>query len=643
MAVSSSDSNGFLHPFRWVPEFVKISQRRLRTQGRLLLAAMAVGVIAGLGGVVFTVTCQAVVHYTLEGIAGYHAAGPAHEAHVDWFIPIVRAFSPWLLLIVPTVGGLISGWLVFRFAPEAEGHGTDAAIAAYHQHNGIIRPRVSLIKLVASAVTIGTGGSGGREGPIAQIGAGLGSTLARWLRFSVAQRRILLVAGLGAGISAIFRAPLAGALFAAEVLYRSPEFESEVILPAGLASVVAYCTFGAFFGWQPLFECPPLTFNDPWRLVPYTILALAMAFLAMIYVRTFYGVNYLFHRLRLPRWTKPALGAFLTGAIGLFVYYASFQDPDSLSVLSFGYGILQKGLTNVTTLSIFVLLLVAVGKILTTSLTIGSGGSGGVFGPSMVIGGCGAAAVGLVMHEWWPGLIPNPESCVILGMAAFFSAAAKTPFSTLIIVTEMTGDYQLILPALWVCVTAYLVSDDSSLYLNQVASRALSPAHKGGYVREVLADMKVDQFVVEGVPFPVLHPQDSLTNVLDRFGASSLTVLPVVDEKKKLLGIIDLEEVHQATRSPHIQQWAIAADLMRTDLEPLTLDMRLDRAMETFIEADVLALPVVSSDDAATVLGVIRRSDIAQTYLRHVHGQPVDSLSGDGVGIAQEKANGQAH
>jgi CIC family chloride channel protein len=195
---------------------------------------------------------------------------------------------PILLIVVPALGGLLSGWLVFRFAPEAEGHGTDSVIAAYHYHQGAIRTRIPFVKLVASAVTIGTGGSGGREGPIAQIGAGIGSTLARWLRLGPVERRILLAAGMGAGIAAVFRAPLAGALFAAEVLYSSPEFEPEVILPAGLASVVAYSTFGLVFGWNPLFDTPALAMDSIWQLGPYTVLALAVALLAMVYTRTFY-------------------------------------------------------------------------------------------------------------------------------------------------------------------------------------------------------------------------------------------------------------------------------------------------------------------------------------------------------------------
>ena len=232
------------------------------------------GIIAGIGAIVFFAACQIVFRYSLDGVAGYHPRSPGGEPSL--FGETAETLAPWLLLIVPTVGGLLSGFLVYTLAPEAEGHGTDAAIDAYHHRQGQIRPRVPLVKIVASALTLGTGGSGGREGPIAQIGAGFGSFLGGLLRLRPAERRILMAAGMGAGVAAIFRAPLAGALFAAEVLYRSPDFESEVIIPAGLASVIAYCTFGLVFGWAPLFSLPPellnvLTFNQPLHLVSYTL------------------------------------------------------------------------------------------------------------------------------------------------------------------------------------------------------------------------------------------------------------------------------------------------------------------------------------------------------------------------------------
>jgi CIC family chloride channel protein len=219
------------HPIRWFPEFWELGQRRLKPQARLLALALLVGVIAGLGAIAFYTACQVVSHYGLDAVAGYRSGGPEGEGKLSWLPETNQPFTPWLLLVVPVAGGLLSGALVYSLAPEAEGHGTDAAIAAYHWGGGRIRPRVPLIKMVSSALTLGTGGSGGREGPIAQIGAGFGSFLGGVLRLRPPERRVLMAAGMGAGVAAIFRAPLAGALFAAEVLYRSPDFESEVIIP----------------------------------------------------------------------------------------------------------------------------------------------------------------------------------------------------------------------------------------------------------------------------------------------------------------------------------------------------------------------------------------------------------------------------
>jgi CIC family chloride channel protein len=616
------------HPLSWFPEFWDLGRKRLRPQARLLGLSLAVGLIAGIGAIVFYAACQVVVHYALDVVVGYHPAVPGGEPAL--FPDTGQPFRPWLLLIVPTVGGLLSGFLVFTLAPEAEGHGTDSAIAAYHLHQGRIRPRVPLVKIIASALTIGTGGSGGREGPIAQIGAGFGSFLGMLLHLRPVERRILMAAGMGAGVAAIFRAPLAGALFAAEVLYRSPDFESEVIIPAALSSIIAYCTFGLRFGWDPLFTLPGeiknvLTFADPWQLIPYLFLAVFMAVLAMTYTRSFYWLTHLFHRLPLRPHFKPALGAFLSGALGGALYYALKQDERVLAVLSFGYGILQEAMTGAPAAGgdffVGVLLLsVALGKILTTGLTIGSGGSGGVFGPSMVIGGCGGGALGIFLHWLWPTVAPHPASFVIVGMAGFFAAAAKTPFSTLVIVSEMTGNYNLLLPTLWVCALAFLLSDEQSIYRSQVESRSLSPAHQGDYVRDVLAGLRVDPFVTPLTEVPPLQPGTRLAEVIERLSNTPSHTLPVTDSAGQLLGMVSLEEIHLAVQLPELRQLVVAADLMRTDITPLHAGDPLDRAQELFVENNVLVLPVIDGRTGQQVIGIVKRSDVASTYLRRVHG-----------------------
>jgi len=616
------------HPFRWFPEFLELGRRRMHSQARLLGLSLVVGVIAGLGAILFYCACQVVAHYSLDLLAGYRPESPQGEQEL--FEATTTLFRPWLLLIVPTVGGLISGWIVYTLAPEAEGHGTDAAIAAYHFKQGEIHPRVPLVKIVSSALTISTGGSGGREGPIAQIGAGFGSFLGTILKLRPAERRVLMAAGMGAGVAAIFRAPLAGALFAAEVLYSSPDFESEVIMPSALSSITAYCTFGAVFGWSPLFKLTPeqlrvFTFDNPLELLPYTLLAMFAVVLAMLYTRTFYGVTYLFKQVKLSRKLIPAIGAFATAVFGLALYYTFGENERMLAVLSAGYGSLQDGMTlapgdegNLTLAA--AMFTIAIGKIITTSLTIGSGGSGGVFGPSMVVGGCGGGALGIVLHRLWPAMAPHPSAFVIVGMAGFFAAAAKTPFSTLVMVSEMTGSYSLLLPTLWVCTIAFLLSDEQSIYSSQVAGRSQSPAHQAEFVRGMLSGLTVGRFVTIGTPFAVLKPHENLEAIRTKISIDPHAVLPVTDDAGRLLGTIGLEEMFVALRLTDTPTLVLANDLMRIDVAPLELGDSIERAMELFAENDLLELPVVDSREQRTVVGIASRAKIAGRYLERVQG-----------------------
>jgi CIC family chloride channel protein len=270
---------------------------------------------------------------------------------------------------------------------------------------------------------------------------------------------------------------------------------------------------------------------------------------------------------------------------------------------------------------------VAIGKILTASLTIGSGGSGGVFGPSMVVGGCGGGALGIVLHWLWPALVPHPSTFVIVGMAGFFAAAAKTPFSTLVMVSELTGSYSLLLPTLWVCSLSFLFSDEQSIYSSQVESHARSPAHRAEFVRGMLSGLCVGQFLKRFEPGESLRLSDRLDTVLERLSDLSHTMLPVVDEAGELQGVVGLEEVYVALRSPHLHSLLLAADMMRSDVVPLRSEDSLDRAIELFVENDLQELPVVDGD-ARQVVGIVSRSVIAGTYLRHVQGATFPGAGG---------------
>jgi CIC family chloride channel protein len=347
-----------------------------------------------------------------------------------------------------------------------------------------------------------------------------------------------------------------------------------------------------------------------------------MVFLAMLYTRTFYGCVHWFHRLPLRPHFRPAVGAFLTGLVALALYYLVGGQQQVLAVLSFGYSAIQGAVTQDTAASAWVLLAIALGKILTTGLTIGSGGSGGVFGPSMVIGGCGGGALGVLLHTFWPTLVPHPASFVIMGMAGFFAAAAKTPFSTLIIVSEMTGGYNLLLPALWVCALAFILSDEQSIYSAQVEGRSRSPAHLGSYARDVLAGVFVSQFLKPGHIVPMLRPDSSIEEVLGRLADAPYSILPVADDDGRLLGIVNLEEVHVVMQATYVHDLILAADLMQTDVRAITPEMTLDRALELFVENDLLILPVVKDLESQQVIGMVPRSEISGAYIRRIQGPP---------------------
>jgi CIC family chloride channel protein len=249
----------------------------------------------------------------------------------------------------------------------------------------------------------------------------------------------------------------------------------------------------------------------------------------------------------------------------------------------------------------------------------------------MVIGGCGGGALGMLLHVVWPSVVPEQSiaSFVIVGMAGFFAAAAKTPFSTLVIVSEMTGSYTLLLPALWVCAWSFLLSDEQSIYTSQVASRSRSPAHQGSYVREVVAGVLVRQFMTADAALPLLRPNTPLADVIDRLSNAAYPVLPVVDGDRRLLGVVNVEEVQLASQATHARSLMLAADLMRGDVIPLRPEDRIDRALELFVENDLLALPVVDNGKDKRVIGIVKRFDIASAYLRHVHGQ---KPAGEGTG-----------
>ena len=572
--------------------------------GKWTLYFVLIGVIAGLGSIVFHYLCLLGAHYFMDCIAGYRPPSPGGENHL--LLPTSTPFNRMMLLFLPALGGLVSGWLVYTYAPEAEGHGTDAAIDAYHRKGGFIRSRVPIIKTIASALTLTTGGSGGREGPIAQIGAGFGSFLATVLKLSDRERRIMMAAGIGAGVGSIFRAPLAGALFAAEVLYRDPEFESDVIIPAGISSVVAYCLFCLVFGWGSLFESPNFMFSNPLELGPYLVLAIVLVATGVLYIKSFYGLIGVFKSIKIPNHIKPAIGGLCTGIIGFFL-------PQTLA---FGYGFAQKALYNELTIPF--LLFLAIGKIFTTSFSIGSGGSGGVFGPSIVIGGAMGGVVGKIFHQIMPGVVIEPGAFVVVGMAGFFTAVSNTPISTIIFVSEMTDSYQLLLPSLLVCSVSYLAARRWTIYDKQVKSKIDSPAHAGDFFVDILQAIRVKNLMHLVKKVEVIPQDMTFSDFRNFFSETKQHYFPVVDPFNRLVGIFSSTDIRGVLFSRGIGQLVVMNDVATFDIILTTPSEDLNTVLQKFTIKNIDSLPVVKDDDHSILIGMLNRREVISYYNERV-------------------------
>ncbi|MDQ1336847.1 MAG: chloride channel protein family [Thermodesulfobacteriota bacterium] len=584
---------------------LKAGSVRLTTAGKWAFYFVLIGLIAGLGSVVFYLLCQMGSHFLMDQLAGCRPPTPAGEPHL--FAPTQTPFNRWMLLFLPALGGIVSGWLVYTFAPEAEGHGTDAAIDAYHNKGGFIRGRIPILKTIASAITLTSGGSGGREGPIAQIGAGFGSFLATRLKLSDRQRRIMLAAGMGAGVGSIFRAPLAGALFAAEVLYRDPEFESEVIIPAGISSVVAYCVFCLCFGWGSLFDTHDYLFSNPLELGPYTVLAFVLAGAGFLYVKGFYGVQHIAHSIKkIPNHIKPAIGGLLTGAIGFFF-------PQTLS---FGYGFAQLALDN--QLPTLFLLTLGFGKILTTSFSIGSGGSGGVFGPSVVIGGALGGAVGRIFHQIMPGIVTHPGAFVVVGMAGFFAGVSNTPISSIIIVSEMTNSYHLLLPGLLVCSLSYMLSRRWTIYEKQVSSKIDSNAHKGDFFVDILAAIRVRELTGQLRKVRLIPEDMTLNDFRKIFSSSDQQYFPVVDRESKMTGIFSINDIRGVIFDKEVGELVRMKDVANSNIIYTTPSEDLNEVFKKCTIRNLHRVPVVRDDDHSVLIGMLDRREMIQFYNQKV-------------------------
>jgi len=554
--------------------------------------SIAIGVAAGFSALIFHEMLRHATSFFLWYLAGYIPPSPAGEGDMSFKF----SDTPYLIPLITCIGGLISGVLVYQFAPEAEGHGTDAVIDSFHNKKGEIRMRVPFVKMVASAITIGTGGSAGREGPIALTSAGIASTIGRIFKLSEKDKRILVAVGMGAGVGAIFRAPFGGAILATEILYLR-DFEVEALVPSFIASVVSYSVFSLVYGWKPIFEGGgQYVFKDPFSLIFYALLGVLCGLTGLIYVKTFYGTKHLFDRLAMPNMLKPAIGGLLVGVIGTGV-------PQ---VLGTSYGWLQRViLGDFTTLSLNLILAIIFLKILATSLTVGSGGSGGVFAPALVIGGMAGAATWLVFHTI--GVIPetSPAPYVIVGMMAFFGGVGKVPIAVILMVSEMTGTYSLIVPSMISTAIAYVITGENSIYISQVPTRADSPAHVNEYAVSILMRIRVKDAMTRKVI--TISPEDPVIKAAELIAKHDIKGLPVV-RNGILEGMITFSDILMVPEGERSHKRV--GEIMSRKVIVTYPDEPIFEVFEKMIHHQVGRLPVLEDRKSRKLVGIITRRDI---------------------------------
>jgi CIC family chloride channel protein len=512
--------------------------------------------------------------------------------------------TPWYFRIgIPAAGGLVVGPIVYFLAGEAKGHGVPEVMEAVALRSGIIRKRVVCIKTFVSAVCIGTGGSVGREGPIVQIGSAIGSAIGQVLKVSAYRIRTLVGCGAAAGIAATFNAPIAGSMFALEIILG--DFGLATFSPIVISSVVATAVSRYFLGDDPAFIVPAYELISAWELPLYVALGLFCALVGVGFTKALYYTEDIFDGLKFPEYLKAVLGGLLLGVIALFFPH----------IMGVGYPAIDLALTQ--QLSWWFMFLLVAFKILATSITIGSGGSGGIFAPSLFLGAMAGGFFGAGAHAVFPLVTASPGAYSIVGMGAVVGATTHGPLSAILILFEMTSDYKIILPLMIACIIGSLASGQllkESIYTLKLARRGVNI--RAGKEVNVLRSISVKDVMnpqIETIPENM-----SLGKFSERVSKSKYNSFPVVDKEGNLTGILSFIDYQNDVFDDNLKDLVVVKDLATKDLTTVALDDNLYSALEKITLKDFSILPVVSPDNPSKLLGVLSRRDIMGAYEKAV-------------------------
>ena len=582
-----------------------VARSDLRALLRWLSLCALVGVLSGLSAALFVSAVDGLQFLALDRLVGVSLARPAAEAAHAVTGP--GLLPRWLLPLVPALGGLLCGLVALRAGRDVLGGGTEVVLEGYHRRAGNLPASLAPWKWLASLLTLGTGGSAGREGPMTLVGAGIGSGLGRLFGLGPREKRLLLLSGAGAAVGAVFRIPLGSAIFAIEVLYRDG-FEEEGIFPCLIASVCSYGTFLSIHGSGHLFGSVPL---PPFSLAAaplFALVGIAIVPFGFLFTEALRWVAAGVRKARIPRWLGPCAGGLLVGLLGLL-------HPDLLGI---GYGWVQEvlappgaGERGFEVAGLF--LLFALGKTAATAITVGSGGSGGTFAPAVVAGGFVGGAVGHALHALAPALAPQPAAFAFVGMGAFLGGVAHVPLAAVVIVSELTGNYDLLVPVMVGVGVSYLLLRRTTLYPAQVRNPAASPARAAGMAAEALGSLRVsDLGPLRGAAAPVparLPPARRLEIAAD--GRDVL--FPVAGRDGRITGVVTLRALRALLDAREILPGLVVMDVASPCVPVRTSDSlrTVSESLAATHGDETLVL-----DEAGAILGVVGWEDIARVGFR---------------------------
>ncbi len=553
----------------------------------LLLLAFIIGILTGFGAYLLNIIVNE-IHWFFYEQSGKEFISPY--------------WMNYLRIIFPAIGGLFVGLMVYYLSPEVKGHGIPSVMEAVANKGGYIRRRVSILTSLNSGMTIGSGGSAGKEGPIVQIGAAIGSSVGQMFHVSQRRMKILVGCGTAAGLAAVFNAPVAGVVFTIELILG--DYSLKAFTPIVVSSVVATAISNYFIDPNPIFQIPVYTIQTPWEFPLFLLMGMIGGVVSVFFIRSLYKIEDIFEeKIKLPNYFKPALGGLLTGVIAFwFPEVYGFNDFATHNAL-------------ISEPSMLILLVLILAKILATSFTLGSGGTGGLFTPSLFIGAMFGALFGEVLRAFFPGLIAPVGAYALVGMGVIVAGTIHAPLSALLIIFEVTRDYNIILPLMLGTVSSTLIArwiEKESIYTMKLSLFTSRIEH--GVNIDILQNMKIKSMINTDAPY--IKANASFTEVLNIFINSKSTTFPVVDHNEKLIGIITMRDIRPLLQERDLAPLLLAMDIMSENVFVLQPDDSFDQALRKMEIDDNDSLPVVRDTKSMRYLGVVTKDQILKQYTK---------------------------